>query len=244
MEERTHNKIVSLYSKQILGVDITDATIGEVVEFLTKEIKKKDEKIIVVTPNPEIIVFAKHHDNFMQILNGARVSLCDGMGVLLASRFLGKGLSQRITGVDMMLALCDKAATSGMRIGLLGAKNGIAEKTSICLKQLYPKLDVVLATSEWQEDYNDKEIDILFVAFGFPKQEFWMNENLPKTKITAMMGVGGAFDYISGEVSRAPYIIRAIGLEWLYRLVNQPWRIKRQLALIEFIYLVLKERVS
>lgn len=87
-------------------------------------------------------------------------------------------------------------------------------------------------------------IDVLFVAFGVPKQEFWINENLDKIPVKIAIGVGGAFDYISGRVKRAPSLVRKIGLEWLYRLVRQPWRIKRQLSLLEFIFLVLKERLS
>ncbi len=89
-----------------------------------------------------------------------------------------------------------------------------------------------------------KGIDILFVAFGAPKQEMWINENLENLPVKIAIGVGGAFDYISGRVKRAPTFIQNIGLEWLYRLVREPWRIKRQLALLEFIFLVIKERLK
>lgn len=92
--------------------------------------------------------------------------------------------------------------------------------------------------------HNTDVIDILFVAFGFPKQEEWIFKHLEMLPVKAAMGVGGAFDYLSGNIHRAPYIIRAMGLEWLYRLMRQPWRIKRQLALVEFIYLILKERFT
>lgn len=87
-------------------------------------------------------------------------------------------------------------------------------------------------------------VDILFVAFGAPKQEFWINDNLEKIPVKIAIGVGGAFDYISGKVPRAPGFIRNIGFEWLFRLVVQPWRIKRQFALIEFIYLALREKMQ
>ncbi|HSW97175.1 MAG TPA: WecB/TagA/CpsF family glycosyltransferase, partial [Candidatus Saccharimonadales bacterium] len=86
--------------------------------------------------------------------------------------------------------------------------------------------------------------DILFVAFGFPKQEEWMFTNLSKVNVTVMMGVGGAFDYISGRVPRAPLWVQKLGFEWLFRLVRQPWRWKRQLALLEFIWLVMKEKMK
>lgn len=87
-------------------------------------------------------------------------------------------------------------------------------------------------------------IDILFVAFGAPKQEIWIAENLDKIPVKVAIGVGGAFDYISGKTSRAPSFIRNIGLEWLFRLIVQPWRWKRQLALLEFIWLVIKEKLK
>jgi N-acetylglucosaminyldiphosphoundecaprenol N-acetyl-beta-D-mannosaminyltransferase len=87
-----------------------------------------------------------------------------------------------------------------------------------------------------------RQIDILFVAFGFPKQEEWISQHLERIPVRLAMGVGGAFDYIGGRVPRAPYLIRAVGLEWLFRLVVQPWRISRQLRLITFLVLVFRER--
>lgn len=91
---------------------------------------------------------------------------------------------------------------------------------------------------------NNQGIDILFVAYGFPKQEEWIYKNLPDLPVKVAMGVGGAFDYISGRVPRAPKFVRAIGLEWLFRLLVQPWRWKRQLALVKFVLLILKERFT
>lgn len=87
-------------------------------------------------------------------------------------------------------------------------------------------------------------IDILFVAFGAPKQEFWIKENLDKIPVKVSVGVGGAFDYISGRVPRAPFFVRKLGMEWLFRLVIQPWRIKRQLSLLKFIWLVAREKLN
>ena len=94
------------------------------------------------------------------------------------------------------------------------------------------------------KDQRPKTIDILFVAFGAPKQEMWINENLENLPVKVAIGVGGAFDYISGRVRRAPTFIQNIGLEWLYRMVSQPWRIKRQIALLEFVFLVLREKLT
>lgn len=91
---------------------------------------------------------------------------------------------------------------------------------------------------------NIPKVDILFVAFGSPKQEIWIYENLDKLPVKVAIGVGGAFDFLSGKIKRAPFWIRKAGLEWLFRLINQPWRIKRQLALIKFVILILKEKLT
>ncbi len=111
-------------------------------------------------------------------------------------------------------------------------------------------LSKIRLQSEAKPNFNSSEsglprsIDILFVAFGAPKQEFWISENLDKIPVKIAIGVGGAFDYISGNVKRAPVWMQNIGLEWLYRLIAQPWRIKRQLSLLKFIWLVFKEKVN
>ncbi len=99
-------------------------------------------------------------------------------------------------------------------------------------------------TRKHDSSFTLNSIDILFVAYGAPKQEVWMAEHLNKIPVRVMIGVGGSFDYISGKIPRAPKIVQNIGFEWLYRLIKQPWRIKRQLALVEFVWLVIKERFS
>lgn len=104
--------------------------------------------------------------------------------------------------------------------------------------------DTPRGTDKSSRQYESATVDILFVAYGFPKQEKWIANNLEKLPIRVAMGVGGTFDYLSGRVSRAPFLVRSLGLEWMYRLVRQPWRLKRQLALFEFIGLVLKAKIS
>lgn len=89
-----------------------------------------------------------------------------------------------------------------------------------------------------------RPVDILFVAFGAPKQEFWINDNLEMLPVKVAVGVGGAFDYIGGKVPRAPLFVQKLGMEWLFRLIVQPWRIKRQLSLLKFVWLVVKEKFS
>ena len=245
---------------KILGVEVTDATKEEALEFIVKGLEKHGKKLSIFTPNPEIIMHSTRDERFKQILNSADLALADGVGVKLAGRLLGKPLKERITGVDFMLALCERAAKEGFTVGLMGGGPKIAERTAECLLQKYPKLKIVYVAEEWRKDgfvragevrsmkYEVREekiqnsIDILFVALGYPKQEEWIYENLPKIPVKVAMVVGGSFDYISGAISRAPLFVRNAGLEWLFRLLRQPWRIRRQLALAKFFFLVLKER--
>lgn len=233
-----------LPSSKILGVNINTGSKGEILDFIITGLKRKEDKFYIVTPNPEMIVAATRSSSFKTILNNAQVSLPDGIGVLIAGNILKKGLKERITGIDLMLDICKECARSGLSIGLLGGTSGVAEKTAECLTKKYPDLRVSYAVEEWVNTLQDKSCDILFVAFGFPKQEEWISKNLPKIPVTAAMGIGGAFDFISGKVPRAPQIIQKIGMEWAFRLVIQPWRIKRQLALPVFAFKVLKGKMS
>lgn len=278
-----------LTKSNILGVDITNETDKIVLEYLWQKLRQ-DGKFYIVTPNPEILVYANRHEKYKKILNNAEISLPDGTGLFLASIFMGKPFKERIPGVDFVELICKNSVRNPISIGFLGGRDKIAEKAAERLVGKYPNLDVVFAGSDWNEEgyrvaeklrgktrnkaqsnakgasvvlrtvqrsfasntaqtgtssnFRKKEIDLLFVALGFPKQEEWIYNNLDKIPVKAAMGVGGAFDYISGHVKRAPFMIRAIGFEWLYRLVKEPWRWKRQLALTEFVKLVIKERLG
>ena len=254
----------------LLGVGFTQGSEKRILEEVMEKVENSTVSFYIVTPNPEMIVAAQSDVEFRKALNNAEVALADGVGVTVGAALLGKQGISRITGVDFMESLCKQAAEKGVSIGFLGGGDGVAERTSECLKKKYPGLKVVFVASEWSESgfvnaqavkderVKSKEdgiishkspnrkqtIDLLFVAFGFPKQEFWMAKHIGKLPVKMMMGVGGAFDYLSGDVSRAPKYMRDLGLEWLFRLVSQPWRIKRQIALPKFILLVLGSMVK
>ncbi len=260
-----------LSKNTFLGVSITNETADNILEYLLQRLKL-DKKFYIVTPNPEILVYANTHKNFKNILNSAEISLADGAGLFVASILMGQPLKQRIPGVDFIDFICKNTVRNPISMGFLGGKGKVAEKTAECLIAKYPHLNIVYVSEEWGEagfvdEYRSKiknqkskiqfksqndqrletkgerpKIDLLFVAFGHPKQEEWIFDNLDKIPVKAAMGVGGAFDYISGGVTRAPLVMRALGLEWLFRLWKEPWRWKRQLALIEFVKLVWRER--
>lgn len=228
----------------LLGVGLTDATEQEVLEFIVTGLRKPSEKYYIVTPNPELLVLADQDGRYRGILNRAKLALPDGIGVMIAAYLLGRPLKERIHGVDLLENLCKEVSNWPITVGFLGAGPHVAEQTAECLQKRYPKLSVGLVAQEWSEGLKNKKIDILFVAFGSPKQEIWIANNLENLPARVIIGVGGAFDFISGKVIRAPQFIRNLGLEWLFRLIIQPWRIKRQLSLIKFIFLVVKERIS
>lgn len=251
-----------LKSINLLGVKITADSEEKVLEYVFERLKKGSKKFFITTPNPEILVYSNFHLDYRDKLNESEVALPDGIGLIFAAKLLGKPLKNRISGTDFVKKLCEKSEKNPVSIGFLGGKAGIAEKAALCLQKEYPWLDIRFVGEEWNDlayskwhIANGKEkkpyamgnkpyakIDILFVAFGHPKQEEWIYENLEKLPVKAAMGVGGAFDYISGDVTRAPLFVRKLGFEWLFRLVLQPWRWKRQLALIKFIWLVIKEK--
>jgi len=247
-----------LHKNYLLGVGITNATTDKILKYILTGLKKHRDKMFISTPNPEILVYANKHPDYKHKLNTANIALPDGVGVFIAAGLLGNRFKERITGVDFIEVLCQACKEEPLSMGFLGGRKGVAQRTAECLKTKYPWIMVVFAGEEWpyisrfkkKDDadlktsiFNIQSLDILFVAFGFPKQEEWICENIPHLPVKAAMGVGGAFDYISGEVIRAPFFIRALGFEWLFRLIRQPWRIKRQYALVEFVYLVLREHL-
>jgi N-acetylglucosaminyldiphosphoundecaprenol N-acetyl-beta-D-mannosaminyltransferase len=241
----------------ILGVDFTNVEKFKILEYIITSLINKNDSYYIVTPNPEMIVFSRRNNHFLKILNQARIALPDGIGVVLAGKVLGKPISERIPGADFLEDLCREIAGKPITVGFLGGRSGVAERTVECLVGKYPGLRIGFVGEEWGEagfdlarkyqvntvrrKHRHQVVDILFVAFGFPKQEKWMAEHVGKIPVRVMMGVGGTFDYLSGEVVRAPFILRALGLEWLFRLFVQPWRWRRQIALVEFCLLVLRE---
>jgi len=235
--------------KKILGIGFTNAREDEVLEYILLGLENDRQKYFIVTPNPEILVLARNDTDYKKILNSAKIALPDGIGVMIAGKLLNKELKEKITGVDLVESICRAVEEKPITVGFLGAGPAVAEQTAECLRRKLPNLKVVFAARGDPDDKtvsiikdSKKEIDILFVAFGSPKQEIWIYENLEKLPVKVVIGVGGAFDFISGKVKRAPAFIRNMGFEWLFRLIYQPWRAKRQFALVEFIFLVLQER--
>ena len=226
----------------LLGVGFNNLRINDVLELMIKGLEKSEEKYYIVTPNPEILVLANNDPVYKKVINNAKLALPDGIGVMMASRLLSKPLRWRIHGVDLMESICREVSKRPITVGFLGGGANVAESAAECLRVKYPGLKVNFTEEEWNFEKKHPETDILFVAFGSPKQEIWIAKNLSRLPVKVAIGVGGAFDFVSRKVMRAPVLVRKIGLEWLFRLIIQPWRIERQLRLIKFIFLVCKEK--
>ena len=206
----------------ILGVKVDRVTLPQALKIVDSWLKTSKQHYIT-TPNPEMIVAAQKDNEFRRILNAADLAIPDGVGLRLAD-----GRLRRLAGADLMLKLIKK----GYKTLLVGGQPGVAQ---IAAK----KLGVMGMTEPDMVKINKLKPQLLFVALGHGKQEKWIDKNLKKLKVKVAMGVGGALDYVAKPWLRAPKLLQLLGLEWLWRLIVQPWRIKRQLALFKFIYLVL-----
>ncbi len=204
----------------------------------------------VMTPNPEMLVEAHRNPLFRAVLQRSSLNVPDGSGLLWAARRRGTPLPERVAGVDLLKDIC--AAGSLPPVFLLGAAPGIAERAAARLKESNPGLRVAGTYSGTPSPEDEDQIvarinssgaEILFVAFGAPKQDLWIDRNLPKMPAVRMaMGVGGSFDFLAGTKKRAPVWMRRLALEWLYRLIREPSRLKRIFtAVVVFPLLVLRE---
>ncbi len=201
----------------------------------------------VVTVNTEFVMMAQHNTVFRNVINHAALVVADGIGIVWGTRYLGKPTPERVTGVDTLVELAKHCATKSYRLYLLGAAPGVAEEAAVCLQTLAPGLQVAGtyagSPSPIEEDAIIERVrvakaDILCVAYGAPAQELWIARNLSRLPVAVAMGVGGAYDFLSGRQRRAPRIMQQMGLEWLYRLYREPWRLRRMLAIPRFMLLV------
>lgn len=245
--------------KKILDIIVSDESKKEILEKIKLLTQKNTNFCHIVSINPENVVISQKDKEFKSILNQAQIRINDGIGILLGSSILGIHLQNKVTGVDVMDKILKMCESLPLRVLFIGGRPKIAERLADCYTQKCAQnnLKSTFIGLEGIKDINtpknielerifsiitDTRPHIVFVAFGSPAQEKWIWQHREKLNCIAM-GVGQGFDIHSGYIKRAPLLIRNAGFEWLYRLVTQPWRWKRQLRLIEFIYLILKERV-
>ena len=204
---------------------------------------------LVATVNPEFVMRAADDREFARVLESAALCLADGSGVVWAARRQGCAIAGPVTGVDLIPPLAALCARRGFRLYLLGAAPGVADELARRLQAQNPGLHVAAhfgspdpsADQETLARLAAERPHVLLVAYGAPKQELWidrMGDQLPGVAVA--IGVGGAFDYLTGRVPRAPRWMRRVGMEWLFRLAQQPWRIRRMAVLPAYAVRVLR----
>lgn len=240
---------------KILGVRIDHVDMKTALKRATDGINPENP-FVIVTPNSEIVVKANEEPRLKDFIENANMVVPDGIGLVIGSKLVKQPLQERVTGIDLMLKLVEYAAENDKSIYFLGGKDPVASQAAEMLKKKYPKLKVAGThhgyfkglhtgnkghTEELAviEDIKAKKPDMLFVAFGAPKQEYFIDEYKDMLGAGLLMGVGGSLDVVSGTVKRAPEIYQKIGMEWAYRLAKEPWRIKRAGALPIFALNVL-----
>ena len=219
----------------LFGVRIHDVTVGEAVE---RALADHSPPCTVVTPNALMLGMAKRDASYKRLLNRATLSLPDGVGVLFAAKRAKTPLRERSAGIDFGFSLCRTAAQRGLRVFLLGARPSVAEKAAASLQKQIESL-VICGTYHGYFDQSGSEnervlaairasrADVLFVCFGTPLQEEWVFSNLKELSALRVIAcLGGSLDVWSGSVPRAPRPLRALGLEWAWRTLLSPRRLK------------------
>ncbi|MBI3115221.1 MAG: WecB/TagA/CpsF family glycosyltransferase [Candidatus Kerfeldbacteria bacterium] len=240
----------------ILGVPFHGQSRSAAAARVRSWLKEEGSGRMIVTPNPEFCVRAAVDREFRRLLQTADLRLPDGFGLILAARLLWGVRLTRITGVDFLLDVCEAAEQSRRRVFFVGGEPGVAATAADQLKRLSPALQVVGAESGDGRDspgglqglldrIRSRQADVVVVGLGAPKQEAWIARQRPVLpNVTVFMGVGGAFDYWSQRVPRPPRLLHQLGLEWLYRLLQQPRRVARIFtAVVVFPALALADRV-
>lgn len=229
----------------ILGIPIHVLTYAETLDRIAAMIASGRPHHLV-TVNPEFLVMARQQPAFAHVLRTADMALADGAGLQLGALAQGRRFPSRVAGSELLYRLAPVAAARGWRLFFLGAAPGIAASAAERLRAAHPALQIETNPADPTPDGTAAALahirasrpDILFVAYGAPTQDLWIDSHRPALGVPVMMGIGGGLDYVAGKAPRAPALWRRLGLEWLYRLWREPWRWRRQLRLPLFVLLV------
>lgn len=231
----------------ILGVAFDALTLDEAEERADALLRARRGGYIV-TANPEIVLHSREDAAYAAAVNGADLVLADGVGDLYAARILGTPLPERVAGSDLTPRLLSRLAERGGSVFLYGARPGVVERAGEALRSACPGLRIAGTENGYISDETalftalDKEQpDLLLLGLGVPRQELWMAQNRQRTN-AVMIGVGGLLDVFAGDIPRAPEAWQKLGLEWLYRLLREPKRIKRMIRLPKILLLAARER--
>lgn len=234
--------------RTVLGVPITCFhSYDHAVGYLTRRLG--ETRTFCVAINPEKVCLAHANATFSEIVRDADVHICDGIGTAMAMWLLWGVRIPRITGVGLFFQMVTAAEEQGLSVFLLGAtpESNAAAVRRLC--ERHPHLRIAGCRDGYFKDdeavvqqINVAKADLLFVALGSPKQERWIAHHWARLAVPFCMGIGGSLDVVAGRVRWAPGLFRTTGTEWLYRLVREPWRWRRQSALPRFALSVLRQR--
>ncbi|SFI07549.1 N-acetylmannosaminyltransferase [Tindallia magadiensis] len=231
----------------IMGVPVSAVDHSQ-IPLIIDDFMNECQCNLIMTPNPEMVMEAQRNEGLMKALNASDLVLADGIGLVIASKIKRKGIKERVTGIDTMDQILSYCHLHEKKIFLLGGKPGTCEQAALNINQKYANIKIVGTHHGYFENSETEEMikminlsgaDALFAGLGFPKQEIWISENQHRLNCKLAMGVGGSLDVYAGNVKRAPLIFQKIGLEWFYRLIKEPWRVKRMAVLPQFLWEVL-----
>lgn len=235
----------------ILGVQINNVNMNEAVSLanlcLTSE--KNSEPKMIFTPNPEFIMNALNDEEFMKILNESWLNIPDGIGIIIGSKILKTPLKERVAGFDFIQNLFANIKNSKIKVYFLGSSEKNVKMAKENMEKKYRGIKIIgyhngyfseADNNKIIEEINDLSPDLILVGLGSPRQEKWIYKNKNQLNTKLLIGIGGSFDVMSGNVKRAPKIFINLNLEWFYRFVTQPTRFKRMLKLPLFLIKVLE----
>lgn len=231
----------------ILGVPVDRLSMDQAVQRVA-ELVRAGRPARVITLNPEYLYRAVTDDkSLLEMVHRAELVTADGEGIVWAGRVAGTPFPERVTGIDLMLAMLQRAAKEGWRVFLLGAAPGVAEEAAENLRRQHPGLQVVGTYHGYFKQDEETAVaelvrvakpQLLFAALGAPKQERFIDRHIESIGPVVAMGVGGSFDVIAGRITRAPRWMQSLHIEWLGRLVMEPSRWRRMLVLPRFAWQV------
>ena len=235
---------------EVMGVPIDNVTMDEALEAARRLLEQHGASYCV-TPNAEIVYETLSDENLRKIVCQADLILPDGAGVVLGAKILGTPLKQKVAGIDFANNLMRTLEHTDRSFYFLGGKPGVADTAAEKLREKYPELTVCGTHDGYFQDaapilaeINELRPDVLFVCLGAGKQEQFMYDHRKDLNVGLMIGLGGSLDGFAGNVKRAPQWMIKLNLEWLYRLIKEPWRIGRMMRLPKFLLKVLARRMK
>ena len=237
---------------RVLDIPVDAIDMNTAIKYVDNLIKNNKKRCYILAVNPEKIIALQKDPSLKYMFEDATLLIPDGIGVVLALRLLHGIRISRVPGADLMENICRESAKKGYKIFIYGAKEEVNKVATESIKKKYKGLQIVgrcngyipeNRMSELIKKINNSGADILFIALGSPKQEKWIQRYLSELDVKICQGIGGTLDTIAGTTKRAPKSFQRMGLEWFYRLIREPKRIRRQIVLPVFASKVIKEKI-